>query len=190
MAEDVVSISFCYDGGFDRLQHFEAVALGIFQDERPLKGISGFVDWRLHGALSRLLMEQRFEGNLLESLLLPSRGYIPMEKVFLFGLGTVPELSVSRFNRVAGAVIAAMARARAGAFVLSAWDLTRGRVSPEEAAGIIYRHILSEGEVLRQQDSHRHITFVERGPWGKALRDGFRQLGERSAEQPIRLEVH
>lgn len=193
MAEEVVSISFCYDGSMERLQHYDAIALGIFLDERPLKGVSGFVDWRLHGMLSRLVIQERFRGTLMESCLLPSFGYVPMEKVFLFGLGAVPELSVSRFNRIAGEIITTMSKAQATTFALSAWDLTRGRVAPEEAAGIIYRHILSDGEARRGLSTgtgqNRLITFIERGPWGKALRDGFRQLSDRSSELPIRLEV-
>lgn len=193
MAEEVVSISFCYDGSMERLQHYDAIALGIFLDERPLKGVAGFVDWRLHGSLSRLIRQERFSGKLMESCLLPSWDRVPMEKVFLFGLGAVPELSVTRFNRISGEIISTMSRVQANTFALSAWDLTRGRVAPEEAAGIIYRHILAEGESRRGQGTNdgsgRLITFIERGPWGKALRDGFRQLSDRSGELPIRLEV-
>lgn len=189
MAEEVVSISFCYDGTMERLQHYDAIALGVFLDERPLKGVTGFVDWRLQGGISRLLQSRYFNGSLLESCLTPSQGYIPMEKVFLFGLGALPELSVSRFNRVAGEIIATMNKVQASTFALSAWDLTRGRVAPEEAAGIIYRHILALGEARQPIEGGRLITFIERGPWGKALRDGFRQLSDRSSELPIRLEV-
>ncbi len=189
MTDEVVSISFSYDGSLDRIQKLDAIALGLFVDERPLKGITGFVDWRLQGALSRLAMQERITGGLLESCLMPSRGRLPMDKVFVFGLGSMGDLNVGRFNRVAAEIVSTMSKVNASQFALSMWDLTRGRVAPEEAAGIFFRQLLADGESRRTRSSNRVITFIERGPWGRALRDGFRQLSERSGELPLRLDL-
>jgi hypothetical protein len=189
MADEVISVSFSYDGSVDKIQKSDGIALGLFQDERPLKGITGFADWRLHGMLSRLVIQERLSGTLMESCLVPSHGRLPMEKVFIFGLGSMVDLNVSRFNRIAAEIVTTMSKAQVQHFTLSVWDLTRGRVAPEEAAGIIFRHLLADGETRRARASSRGITFVERGPWGRALRDGFRQLSERGGELPVRLEL-
>jgi hypothetical protein len=65
----------------------EAVAVGFFEDVRPLKGGAGALDWLLCGALSRLVQEKRLRGAVGEVALLTSSGKIPAAKVFLFGLG-------------------------------------------------------------------------------------------------------
>jgi len=189
MPDEVVTICFCNDGVLDRLESSQAIVLGVFEDERPLKGITGFVDWRLHGLLSRLLIQQRNAGNLLESVLMPSMGRVPMEKVFLFGLGSVMDLDEERFNQVIREIVGTMSKVHADDFALSVWDLTRGRVAPEQAAGILFRHLLADLEARQGRNAARKITFIERGPWGRALRDGFRQLSESRAELPLKLEL-
>jgi hypothetical protein len=189
MAEEVVTVSFCYDGALDRLGTMDAIALGLFADERPLKGVTGFVDWRLHGMLSRLLLRELLTGVGDEHCLVPARGRLPMEKIFLFGLGTMGELNVNRFQQVVSGVISTMSRAQSTQYALSVWDLSRGRVAPEEAAGIFYRQLLADLERRGGEGVNRQITFVERGPWGKALRDGFKVLSDRGGELPIRLEL-
>ena len=49
----------------------DTVCLFVSEDERPLGGAAGFVDWRLCGQLSRLLVDGFFKGTRGESLLLP-----------------------------------------------------------------------------------------------------------------------
>ena len=189
MDDGVVTVSFCYDGAVDTLQRVEAILLGVFEDERPLKGTTGFADWRLHGLLSRLILKTQLTGNLLESCLVPSSGRLPMEKVFLMGLGSLRELDADIFRRVAGEVIATMNKARVKHFAVSIWDLTRGKVAPEEAASIVFRKLLEDCQARRGGMSIRRVTFVESGVWGHALRDGFRDLGKQYSDLPIRLLV-
>ena len=188
MADDVLIVSFCYDGVLEHIEGAGAIALGVFEDERPLKGMTGFVDWRLHGLLSRLLLDQRVEGALLEGCLIPSRGRLPMDKVFLFGLGSLEKLNAQVFQRVAHQVIGTMAKARVDHFAVSLWDLTRGRVAPEEAARIVLRAFLADRR-HRTAGGTTAITFVETGPWGHALRDGFLKLADRRDALPVRLEL-
>ncbi len=66
----------------------EAVAVGFFEDVRPLKGGAGVLDWLLCGALSRLVLDGRLRGAAGEVALLTSAGKCPAAKVFLVGLGT------------------------------------------------------------------------------------------------------
>ncbi len=189
MTEDVITVSFCHDGVLDRIKNTEAIALGIFEDERPLKGMTGFVDWRLHGLLSRLILQHRLDGSFLEGCLIPSRGRLPMDKVFLFGLGALEDLCARTFQRVIFQIVATMSKAGVDHFALSLWDLTRGRVAPEEATRIVLRAFLSDRQ-HRSGGGRTAVTFVETGPWGHALRDGFLRLSERRDELPVRLELH
>lgn len=65
----------------------EAIALGVFEDERPLRGPAGLVDWRLNGSVSRWIAAHRFSGVAGETLLYPDRGRLSFGRVLLRGLG-------------------------------------------------------------------------------------------------------
>lgn len=65
----------------------DTLCLFVTEDERPLTGAAGYVDWRLCGQLSRLLVDGFFKGARGESLLLPSGGRIGAPRVVILGLG-------------------------------------------------------------------------------------------------------
>jgi len=82
------------------LQDCDLLAAGFFQDERPLKGTSGWLDWRLNGLLSHFLIEKRLTGNWKESVLIPSQGRITPRLILLAGLGKVREYSSLRVREL------------------------------------------------------------------------------------------
>lgn len=63
----------------------DALAL-LVGPERPLQGLSGLVDWRLCGALTRTLQGGLYLGAPGEALLLPSGGRLPVRRVVALGL--------------------------------------------------------------------------------------------------------
>lgn len=65
----------------------DSLALGIFSDERPLRGVAGLVDWRLCGLLSRFISAGRLSGRSAERVLMPGAGRIGATRIFIFGLG-------------------------------------------------------------------------------------------------------
>ncbi len=71
------------------VKKFEADALvvGCYEDVRPLKGLAGELDWLLCGSLSRLLITNRIRGSLGDVALITPRGKIPVQKLFLIGMG-------------------------------------------------------------------------------------------------------
>ncbi|MFN0063343.1 MAG: M17 family peptidase N-terminal domain-containing protein [Myxococcaceae bacterium] len=71
----------------------DALLLFIGEDERPLQGLSGMVDWRMCGRLSRLLQENFFQGSAGETLLLPSMGRIDAPRIFVMGVGPLASLT-------------------------------------------------------------------------------------------------
>ncbi|MGH0028691.1 MAG: hypothetical protein ACQGVC_02795, partial [Myxococcota bacterium] len=46
----------------------------FFDDERPLRGAAGRADWRLCGAVSRLIQRSKLSGAFGEAALVPSTG--------------------------------------------------------------------------------------------------------------------
>lgn len=68
-------------------QRVDLAVLPFFEDERPLQGLLGLVDWRTGGSLSALLRSGFCTGAAGESMLLPGRRTLPMERLCLLGLG-------------------------------------------------------------------------------------------------------
>ncbi len=73
--------------GLDALQDVDALCLFVGEDDRPLPGSAGYVDWRLCGALSRVLQSGFFVGAREDSLLLPTDGRFSVPRIFVMGLG-------------------------------------------------------------------------------------------------------
>jgi hypothetical protein len=65
----------------------EVVACSMWEDERPLRGVAGLLDWRLAGRLSILVKSGFMRGEAGEVVLVPGRPKLPFEKVLVFGLG-------------------------------------------------------------------------------------------------------
>lgn len=65
----------------------ELVVVGFFEDERPLRGMAGRIDWRLCGGLSRLIRASRITGAAGEALLTPGQGGVRAAWVLALGLG-------------------------------------------------------------------------------------------------------
>ncbi len=73
---------------------------GFFEDERPLRGACGWVDWRLNGLLSRCLLDKRLAGTWKETTLIPSEGRISPPLILIVGLGKVKEYSYPRLREL------------------------------------------------------------------------------------------
>lgn len=98
--------------GLDRLD-WDAMAVFVPKDVRPLRGVAGFLDWRTNGALSRLLMSGTFSGEVGEVVLAPTRGRLGNRRCFLFGLGAVEECQSDRLRQVSQQAVAVLEKARA-----------------------------------------------------------------------------
>lgn len=102
----------------DSLQGLEALCLFVGEDERPLEGLAGYVDWRLGGALSRLLRQGFFAGKADDKLLLPAEGRLPMERVFVVGVGRAHGLDPMHLGEVLLAAGEMLSKARIGSVAL------------------------------------------------------------------------
>jgi len=71
----------------DSMPGVDSLCLFVSEDERPLKGTAGYADWRMCGALSRVLMRGFFTGASGDCLLIPSEGRIAMSRIFAIGIG-------------------------------------------------------------------------------------------------------
>lgn len=77
----------------------DALVVTIFDDERPLRGAAGLVDWRLCGRLSRLIKHGRIHGDSGESLLMPPGRRLPFQRILVFGLGSAQPFDEATYRR-------------------------------------------------------------------------------------------
>lgn len=109
-------------GDLAGLSELEASALAVFipSDVRPLKGVAGFVDWRIDGALSRCLLRGFFHGLEKEVLLLPVQTRSWRRRFFLFGLGHSKALGRERLHNHCEFALDVLQRAGVSSVVLAA----------------------------------------------------------------------
>jgi len=82
------------------VQECDVLVTGFFSDERPLRGSTGLIDWRLNGMVSRLLTEKKLTGAWKEATLIPSQGRVMSRMILLLGLGEVREYSYLRVREL------------------------------------------------------------------------------------------
>jgi len=132
----------------------EALALPFFSDERPLRGPLGLVDWRMRGFVSRLLVQGKLGGTALETVLIPGRPKLSMDKLFLFGLGPQVGFDTAQLDRVIDHMLNTLSRAhvRTTALVLP------GRSTHFIAAGAAMEAFVTSA---LHRDEHDEIIVLE-----------------------------
>lgn len=132
----------------------EALAIGFFEDERPARGALGLLDWRMCGAVSRLLTGGRLTGEPGERMLLPTYKRFPFEKLFLFGLGSRADFDAKVFVEVTRDMLATLTRAGVRSAAVGLPGRANDLIEPREAM----EKFLDVAEVDGDQDE---VTLVE-----------------------------
>lgn len=98
----------------------DAIAVFCFVDQRPLKGVAGYLDWRLCGALSRAIESGRFRCEPGEVMLLPATGRIRDKRIFVFGLGRVRDATPDALGKAGRTAVEVAVRAGVAELALAA----------------------------------------------------------------------
>ena len=83
----------------------EIVVCSMFEGERPPQGISGLLDWRLGGLLSRLCLDGFLTGAHDELMLVPGRPRVAFDKIVIIGLGPRAGFDVARYETATAKVL-------------------------------------------------------------------------------------
>jgi hypothetical protein len=113
--------------------HTEAILTPFFSDERPLTGVLGLIDWRLCGFVSRAILRGALRGEAGETVLMPLRPRLRMDKLFLFGLGPEQAFDESQLRAVTERMLEVGTRARVRAMAMVLPGRSTGRVSASSA---------------------------------------------------------
>ncbi len=120
----------------------EALVVGFFEDVRPLKGLAGRLDWLLCGSLSSLLLDDKLRGSPGDVALLPARGKVPAQKVFMVGLGPASDFSLPALKNAARTAAASVAGTGASS---AAFEYLQPLRTPHDAGLRALREGLSAG---------------------------------------------
>lgn len=83
----------------------DLAVVAYFEDERPLRGLAAFLDWRAGGKLSALLRSGWCTGRAGEAVLLPGTRGQPSDRIVLLGLGTVRAFDAATARTAATAAV-------------------------------------------------------------------------------------
>ncbi|MBK8169185.1 MAG: leucyl aminopeptidase [Sandaracinaceae bacterium] len=132
----------------------EALCIPFFEDERPLCGALGLVDWRMCGHISALIRKGRLNGSAEEVLLIPARPRLPFEKLILFGLGPKHAFTEESFAQCVERMLQTLTKSRVRASVIVLPGRALGRIAPARAMEIFLAIASSHAE-------HDKVTLVD-----------------------------
>ena len=123
------------------LQDCDLLAVGFFQDEKPLKASAGWLDWRLNGLVSRYMKENRLTGGWKEITLVPSQGRVTPRLVLLLGLGRRTDYSTFRVRELSPYLIETLQKLQISSLCLSlphgeAYNVEPGKLTAVLLEGI------------------------------------------------------
>ncbi len=75
----------------------KSICLFLFEEKKPIKGISGLVDWRLLGLVSKHIINGFITGKKNEAVLFHPGQRLPQTHVFILGLGSRDNFNHDQF---------------------------------------------------------------------------------------------
>lgn len=132
----------------------EVLVASLTENERPIRGLAGLLDWRLRGHVSRLLVEGFATGRLGEVLLIPGKPKLPFDKIILFGLGDTKEFGDRTYRLLVERILNTLEGLKARSAVVELPGRHLDAIRPDEAASILL-------ELSADRKDHDLWTLVE-----------------------------
>lgn len=141
----------------------EVIVSTLAADERPPHGVTGLLDFRLAGRISRLIQGGFATGKVGEVLLVPGKPKLPFDKILLFGIGKQGEFNDPVFRAVLDKILRTLEGLRARTAVVELPGRHFDAISPERAADILLESAGGQKEhdvwtLVEPLDAQRAIT--------------------------------
>jgi leucyl aminopeptidase len=132
----------------------EVLVANVTEDERPLRGLAGLLDFRLQGRLSNLAKTGYLTGKTGEVLLIPGKPALAFDKIILFGLGRRLDFGDHAYRHAIRRILSTLEGIRARSAVVELPGRHFGAINPETAATILL-------EMVADLSEHDLWTLVE-----------------------------
>jgi hypothetical protein len=141
----------------------EVIASTLASDERPPHGVTGLLDFRLAGRISRLIEQGFATGRVGEVLLVPGKPKLPFDKLLLFGIGKQADFNDPVFRVVLDKMLRTLEGLRARTAVVELPGRHFDAISPERAADILLESAGGQAEhdvwtLIEPLEAQRAIT--------------------------------
>ena len=141
-----------YKGSIDFLNS-SLLVLPLYSDEKPLKEIAGFVDWRLHNFISHMMMKQLINYTDEEKILLFPNKKLLIERFLLTALRQRSEMTKDFFRDYISEVIATVDKLKLYDFAIPLPRFISHNFSLEEICSIFLKEIARK----KSKDEHEHL---------------------------------
>jgi hypothetical protein len=125
----------------------DVLVLGPFEDERPLRGTTGYCDWRLNGRLSQMIMDESFLGKPRDVVLTDTGGRIGSPRVLVFGQGKRVSMDLTIYKRRVRKMIVDVKKACFQSYAIELPGIDPGPLHPEQA---IYEFLEAAATIFRE----------------------------------------
>lgn len=132
----------------------EVLVANLTENERPMRGLAGVLDWRMNGRLSSLLVDGFATGRLGEVLLVPGKPRLPFDKVILFGLGHTADFGDRTYREVLENILSTLKGLKARSAIVELPGRHLDIIRPVEAANVLL-------ELANERPEHDLWTLVE-----------------------------
>ena len=121
----------------------EVLVVPLFEDQRPLAGPAGVVDWRLDGALTRMILAGELSGKTGERLAVQTNGKFAAPWVLLAGGGAWCKLDRTGYVQLVERLLKLAARAGINEMALCLPPAEQ--IPPSELARIVQEALIGPG---------------------------------------------
>ncbi len=115
----------------------EVIACSVFQDERPMRGLAGLLDWRLAGRLSVIAKSDFLTGAEGEIVLVPGRPYVRFEKILVLGIGLRASFDEGVVRRVLAKLVSALDGLKVRRALVEVPGRASGKLDAAQAAELL-----------------------------------------------------
>jgi len=144
---------------FDRVES-QLASVAFFSDQFPLRQAAGLVDWRLNGRISHLIENERLQGTLGDSLIMPTQGRLHADIILFFGLGPRSCWRSSQAESQFAIWIDKLKRLKRDSWLLSFGGLTSDFLEWRQYIRIFIHHVASRPDI-----ACRRLTLAEPASW-------------------------
>ena len=154
----------------------EAIVLLFFSNERPLKGPTGLIDWRMNGSISRLISKGMISGEKGEATLILPNKRIKSKKILMAGLGDSSAFGEAGLKDTANAIIRQLDKISIKNFVVAIPPLIQSNMSTKDAATTLVRQLVETIEKDKLNGSQIFATIVMEKEFIKETKDAIEEL--------------